>query len=261
MATGSIETERCGPPGLEPRESGERRELLKIRSITRVRLLIDSLSFLTASCKCTEMKLIGQIQDHAGIAQFLAGGENCHECAENCDRLYSHLSTPAFKQEDLYERSRSGCTVPIISRRRTPVQRDIPDCQPAVSIGYSRPRRLPGRLEAGSIWRHTVDACVRPARFYAGVVDPTCCVILHRHSFQWDPMTPSRLTCALGGNCLLLISIARVVLAGDALQVRFDPPIIRQLMEAFNTIRLRVWKKQPASFFGHAVIEADGTMV
>ena len=73
-------------------------------------------------------------------------------------------------------------------------------------------------------------------------------------------MTPSRLTCALGGNCLLLISIVRVVLAGDALQVRFDPPISVN-WEAFNTIRLRVWKKQPASFFGHAVIEADGTMV
>jgi hypothetical protein len=51
----------------------------------------------------------------------------------------------------------------------------------------------------------------------------------------------------LGGHCLLLISIARVVLAGDALQVRFDPPIIRQLMEAFNSPGFKPTKVSPAS--------------
>jgi hypothetical protein len=48
--------------------------------------------------------------------------------------------------------------------------------------------------------------------------------------------------------------------AGDFCR-RFDPPMIRQLMEAINTIRVRVWKEQPATFFEEAIIEADGTMV
>ncbi|MHB8974647.1 MAG: IS1380 family transposase, partial [Pirellulaceae bacterium] len=48
--------------------------------------------------------------------------------------------------------------------------------------------------------------------------------------------------------------------AGDFCR-RFDPPMIRQLMEAINTIRVRVWKEQPANFFEEAIIEADGTMV
>ncbi len=48
--------------------------------------------------------------------------------------------------------------------------------------------------------------------------------------------------------------------AGDFCR-RFDALKIDQLMEAFNTTRLRVWQTQPATFFDHAVIEADGTMV
>jgi hypothetical protein len=48
--------------------------------------------------------------------------------------------------------------------------------------------------------------------------------------------------------------------AGDFCR-RFDPFTIRQLMETFNQVRLRVWEQQPRSFFEHAVIEADGTMV
>ncbi len=48
--------------------------------------------------------------------------------------------------------------------------------------------------------------------------------------------------------------------AGDFCR-RFDPPMIRQLMDAINTIRLRVWNKQPVPFFEEAIIEADGTMV
>ena len=37
--------------------------------------------------------------------------------------------------------------------------------------------------------------------------------------------------------------------------------MIRQLMEAINTIRVRVWKAQPATFFEEAIIETDGTLV
>jgi hypothetical protein len=48
--------------------------------------------------------------------------------------------------------------------------------------------------------------------------------------------------------------------AGDFCR-RLDPVAIGRLMEAINTIRLRVWQAQPASFFDRAVIEADGTMV
>ncbi len=48
--------------------------------------------------------------------------------------------------------------------------------------------------------------------------------------------------------------------AGDFCR-RFDPTMIRQLMEAINTIRLNVWKQQPEPFFERAIIEADGTLV
>lgn len=48
--------------------------------------------------------------------------------------------------------------------------------------------------------------------------------------------------------------------AGDFCR-RFEPITIQELMETFNRIRLRVWEQQPQSFFDHAVIDADGTMV
>jgi hypothetical protein len=31
-------------------------------------------------------------------------------------------------------------------------------------------------------------------------------------------------------------------------------------MEAINTVRLGVWKQQPAEFFDRAIIDADGTI-
>ena len=48
--------------------------------------------------------------------------------------------------------------------------------------------------------------------------------------------------------------------AGDFFR-HFDVHHIEALMDAINETRLRVWAKQPASFFEHAVIEADGTYV
>jgi len=48
--------------------------------------------------------------------------------------------------------------------------------------------------------------------------------------------------------------------AGDFCR-RFTPADVLQLMEAFNHMRLRVWREQPADFFEEAVIDADGTFV
>jgi hypothetical protein len=48
--------------------------------------------------------------------------------------------------------------------------------------------------------------------------------------------------------------------AGDFCR-RFAAGDIDRLQEIFNTIRLKVWRQQPDSFFEEAVIEADGTMV
>lgn len=48
--------------------------------------------------------------------------------------------------------------------------------------------------------------------------------------------------------------------AGDFCR-RFKPHHVDALMDAINEVRLRIWAKQPMSFFEHAVIEADGTYV
>ena len=48
--------------------------------------------------------------------------------------------------------------------------------------------------------------------------------------------------------------------AGDFCR-RFDSSKLLGLMEAFNTVRERVWRQQPDSFFDHAIVDADGTMV
>jgi len=47
--------------------------------------------------------------------------------------------------------------------------------------------------------------------------------------------------------------------AGDFCR-RFSEPAIESLMTAFNETRLSVWKRQPASFFKEAMIDADGTL-
>ncbi len=48
--------------------------------------------------------------------------------------------------------------------------------------------------------------------------------------------------------------------AGDFLR-RFDEAAIACLLEVINDRRLQVWQQQPAAFFEHAIIEADGTIV
>jgi hypothetical protein len=48
--------------------------------------------------------------------------------------------------------------------------------------------------------------------------------------------------------------------AGDFCR-RFDEAAILCLQEVFNEARLKVWRRQPKSFFEEAVIDADGTMV
>jgi hypothetical protein len=48
--------------------------------------------------------------------------------------------------------------------------------------------------------------------------------------------------------------------AGDFCR-RFTASQIIHLMEVFNRVRQRVWRQQPSSFFDHATIDADGTMV
>ncbi len=48
--------------------------------------------------------------------------------------------------------------------------------------------------------------------------------------------------------------------AGDFCR-RFNLVSIWMLMEVFNSVRLKVWRQQPDSFFEEAVIDADGSMV
>lgn len=48
--------------------------------------------------------------------------------------------------------------------------------------------------------------------------------------------------------------------AGDFCR-RFSASSILRLMEVFNRVRQRVWRQQPSSFFDHAILDADGTMV
>ena len=42
---------------------------------------------------------------------------------------------------------------------------------------------------------------------------------------------------------------------------RFDEAAIFRLQNVFNATRLKVWRRQPKSFFNEAILEADGTMV
>jgi hypothetical protein len=48
--------------------------------------------------------------------------------------------------------------------------------------------------------------------------------------------------------------------AGDFCR-RFDDAAIFRLQSIFNDTRLKVWRRQPASFFAEAILDADGTMV
>ena len=48
--------------------------------------------------------------------------------------------------------------------------------------------------------------------------------------------------------------------AGDFLR-RFEEKDVKRLMRLINRTRVRVWQQQPAEFFEHAILEADGTLV
>jgi hypothetical protein len=48
--------------------------------------------------------------------------------------------------------------------------------------------------------------------------------------------------------------------AGDFCR-RFGSEQLAALQDAFDVVRLKVWARQPASFFDRAILEADGTMV
>jgi hypothetical protein len=48
--------------------------------------------------------------------------------------------------------------------------------------------------------------------------------------------------------------------AGDFCR-RFSPADVDILQEVFNEVRLKVWRRQPASFFDQAIIDSDGTEV
>ncbi|MFQ5464090.1 MAG: transposase, partial [Phycisphaerae bacterium] len=48
--------------------------------------------------------------------------------------------------------------------------------------------------------------------------------------------------------------------AGDFCR-RFEAPDIQALMNAINEVRLKVWRRQPASFFDEAILDADGALI
>ena len=48
--------------------------------------------------------------------------------------------------------------------------------------------------------------------------------------------------------------------AGDFCR-RFERPHVEALMGAINEVRVKVWRRQEASFFDEAILEADGTLV
>jgi len=48
--------------------------------------------------------------------------------------------------------------------------------------------------------------------------------------------------------------------AGDFCR-RFDATSLGKLMDTFNSVRMKVWKQQPDSFFDEAIVDGDGTTV
>jgi hypothetical protein len=60
-------------------------------------------------------------------------------------------------------------------------------------------------------------------------------------------------------NALGAVSIPDPTTAGDFCR-RFQQIHLEILMEVINQTRLRVWRRQPLSFFEEAIVEADGTM-
>ena len=101
--------------------------------------------------------------------------------------------------------------------------------------------------------------------------------LLERHLpyYESDHILNISYNYLVGGSCLQDIELLRndeawldalgasiipdPTTAGDFLR-RFNAKQIAELMEVKNTIRGKIWQKQPASFFREAIIDADGTI-
>jgi len=99
---------------------------------------------------------------------------------------------------------------------------------------------------------------------------------IHLPYFDSDHVLNIAYNLLAGGECLEHLELLRTnvaylnalgarripdpTTAGDFCR-RFDTPQIYMLQQLFNATRLKVWRKQPESFFDEAILDADGTMV
>ena len=60
-------------------------------------------------------------------------------------------------------------------------------------------------------------------------------------------------------NEIKVDSIPDPTTAGDFCR-RFRSTQVRQLLDAINRVRLKVWKRQPEEFFDEAFVDMDGTL-
>ena len=102
-------------------------------------------------------------------------------------------------------------------------------------------------------------------------------ILLKKHLPYWesDHVLNIAYNIMCGGTCLEDIELRRndevytdalgaeripdPTTAGDFCR-RFEAADVTNLMEAINSVRLKVWKQQPAGFFRRATIDADGTL-
>jgi hypothetical protein len=98
----------------------------------------------------------------------------------------------------------------------------------------------------------------------------------HRPYHESDHVLNIAFNVACGGTCLEDLELLRndagyldalgaqripdCTTAGDFCR-RFTSPAVEALADAIDAARLRVWARQPRSFFAEAVIDADGTVV
>lgn len=101
--------------------------------------------------------------------------------------------------------------------------------------------------------------------------------LLKRHVpyFESDHVLNMTYNLLMGGKCLEDIELLRnnetylhvlgaqripdPTTEGDILR-RFQAQDVETLMDVINDRRLRVWQQQPPDFFGHAILEVDGTI-
>lgn len=97
----------------------------------------------------------------------------------------------------------------------------------------------------------------------------------HRPYFESDHVLNITYNALLGGSCLEDIELRRndevfldalaaeripdPTTAGDFCR-RFEEGDVESLQDALNTVRVRVWKEQPAEFLKEAIIDVDGTL-